>query len=169
MDRTPEASPAVPIAPHLASRTAWAAERGLVLATGPVANPQYPLHEYVSDLIGNRVHEGNCDDEDGGKPSPECEKCVLLAVHREMERLQEQVNRYRAAGAISTLEVTPSGAAIDRAARHLFSQSIGSLSSYGHRQEMRDYDARSDANKAYWRTMAKEILCAAAGVPMTGV
>jgi hypothetical protein len=128
-------------------------------------------HSMLATVIDEvcEPHLGNHDPEDGGKREHDCNRCILEVIGEELDGQAYELQQYRAAHALSALEVMPSGAAIDRAARHMFSRSIGSLSSTHHAAEMREYDARPDTQKAYWRTVAKELLRCAAGLPMEGV
>lgn len=128
-------------------------------------------HSMLATVIDElcEPHLGNHDPEAGGKRDSDCNRCVLEVLGEELDGQAYELQQYRAAQAISALEVMPSGAAIDRAARHMFSRSIGSLSTHQHAAEMREYDARPTEKKAYWRTMAKELLRCAAGLPMEGV
>jgi hypothetical protein len=114
-------------------------------------------------------HSFRCNPDEGGKPDPDCGRCIAEAAIEELDGQARTIQAYRDANAISALEVTPSDAAIDRAARLMFSRSIGSLSTNQHAAEMREYDARPAEKKAYWRSMAKELLLCAAGLPMRGV
>ena len=109
-------------------------------------------------------HTYQCDPE-SGKPSIECDRCILEGIGRELELANERLDQYRAAGAISALEVMPSDAAVARMARALYSREHGSCSTAHHRALMAEYDAHGSTVPAVWLTQARELLRHAAGLP----
>lgn len=119
----------------------------------------------LRDMAANLTHDAGCFH--GQKPDMDCDKCRLEGALLELEMQAETIQRYKEAGAISALEVMPSNPAIQRLARRLYSESIGSLSTRHHAEQMRAYDERTRQAhplNAFWLARATDYLRCAAGL-----